>query len=179
MCSILDMGERDEELHTTVLAVVNRLLEGYRYNWRAVRKNISRIDLQVDGVSRALKEDGTLEVPNRETLIGLDIGGPNRSLGLARTEPITEEARRFLQEGTELPIPTVLRLNVHQLPTRRFTGNSGYQASIKGRLQSPMSAGEGCTSERSILHLRGLTTKARLQTSQCAQRRKETKKQYG
>jgi hypothetical protein len=107
-----DMGERDEELKRWVLTVINRLLDVYRYATGESHINrIPRIELQVDSISRALKGDETLEEQNRETLIGLDIGGPNRWLTQARTEPITEEARQLLQEGTEPPIPTVLHLN--------------------------------------------------------------------
>jgi hypothetical protein len=109
-----DLGERDEELKRWALTVINRLLDVYRYATGESHINsISRIELQVDSVSRALKEDGTLEEPNRETLIGFD-PGPNRWLTQARTEPIPEEARQFLREGAELPIPTVLHLNAER-----------------------------------------------------------------
>ena len=50
--------------------------------------NIPSIGLQVANVSRDLKEDGTLEEPNRETPIGFDASGPNRWLTQARTEPV-------------------------------------------------------------------------------------------
>jgi len=113
-----DMGARDEELHQGVLAVINRLLEVYRYATGEFHiESIPRIELQVDSVSRNLKEDGTLEEPNRETLVGLDSGGPDRWLTSARTKPISQEARQFLREGTTLAIPTVLYLNAE----REFT----------------------------------------------------------
>ena len=115
-----DIGERDE-LQRCVLAVINRLLEVYRYaTGESYISSIPRIELQIGSVSRALKEDGTVEEQNRERMIGFEAGpdplleGARRWLTTARTEPVTEEAREYLQVGDDLPLPTMLYLNAER-----------------------------------------------------------------
>lgn len=99
-----------EELKQCVLAVINRLLEVYRYaTGEAYINNIPRIELNVERVSKFLREDGTLD--DREAITGLDAGGLGLWLTSERTTPITNEARQFLRDATELSVPRVLYLN--------------------------------------------------------------------
>jgi len=105
-----DMMDAYRELLGWVQAVINRLLEVYRYTTgefhvEAIPKNELR-PFSVQNV----KEDGTLE--NREKMVSGPIGG--EWVRVARTEPIPAEAQRILRDGTNLPIERMLYLNARR-----------------------------------------------------------------
>jgi hypothetical protein len=96
----------DQELVRWVHAVINRLLSVYRHSTGEF--HVNTVPLRELGFNRVrtINDDGT----SQERRIGLSqaITG---WLTVTRTQPVPEEARRILCEGTDLPIPNFLYLN--------------------------------------------------------------------
>jgi hypothetical protein len=102
-----DLTDR-EDLWNWVHAIINRLLSVYRYSMEEFYiDTVPKDELNIQAIT-TIDEHGKMS--GRETMIGFQAVG-NRWLTSARTQPIPDEARRILRDGTELPISRVLFLN--------------------------------------------------------------------
>jgi hypothetical protein len=104
MCVEHDLGNNDELLKW-VHAVINRLLDVYRYT--AEEFHVCPIPKKELGMYtvRTINASGTLD---RESMVS---GGVTNWLVHAPPQPIPDEARQFLRSGTELSFPEVFLLN--------------------------------------------------------------------
>jgi hypothetical protein len=99
------LEDRDELLHW-VHAVINRVLDVYRYTTEEFHVGtIPKNELGMYTV-RTLNRDGTFD--NVASMVS---GAVTGWLVYVPPEPIPGEARQLLRDGTELPIPKVLYLN--------------------------------------------------------------------
>ena len=101
-----DFENNNRELLRWVHAVINRVLEVYRYTTEEFRVDTIPNNELRDYTVRTLNADGTFD--NREPMV---TGGITGWLICVPPEPIPDEARRLLRNGTSLPIPKVLYLN--------------------------------------------------------------------
>ncbi len=89
-----------------VHAVINRILEVYRYTMGEFHVDTIPKNELHDYTVRTLNADGTFD-SNALMVAGASGGG----LTSVEPKPVPEEARGFLTAGTELPVPRVLYLN--------------------------------------------------------------------
>ena len=98
--------EHNWELLQWVHAVINRVLDVYRYTTEEFHVDtIPRNELR-DYTVRTLNADGTFD--NRESIV---TGGVTGWLIHVPPEPLPNEAQQILRDGTELPVSKMLYLN--------------------------------------------------------------------
>jgi hypothetical protein len=120
---------KSTELQDRVHAVINRLLEVYRFATKEFHVDVVPKNELWEYEAFSTNEDGRTFPSPIHCVRMMPFGYGTR---LARSSPISEEARRFLSDGTRLPLEGVMNFSPYAIAS-----GHGYSKTIPRRCFGP------------------------------------------